>query len=158
LKLDIYGQGDAENELQEIIKQHFSSNNVSLKGFVSQDKLFSLLPNYDVGVAFIYDHPEASFYCKAPSLKSLEYAAAGLPVIASKTPGHLDYMNRFGFKFELFNNTLESFQKLINKLTVYGFNENDVANNLKSAKRFDWDVIAQTKLLPFYEDLVDYTS
>jgi glycosyltransferase involved in cell wall biosynthesis len=90
-------------------------------------------------------------------LKSLEYAAAGLPIIASKTLGHLDYMNRFGFKFELFNNTFESFYKLIKKLDEQGFDEKDVANNLKCVQRFDWDVIAQTKLLPLYKDLSETT-
>ena len=157
LTLDIYGQGDTENELRELIHHLFAGSTVSLKGFVSQDELFSLLPDYDAGIAFIHDGPGSTIYSKAPSLKSLEYVAAGLPVMASKTPGHLDYMNRFGFKFELFNNTLESFSRSMQRLVEHGVDENDIANNLNCVKRFDWDVIAQTRLFPLYEDLAAMT-
>jgi glycosyltransferase involved in cell wall biosynthesis len=153
LKLDIYGQGNAELELKELIEKKDATSNVSLKGFLYQEELFSLLPKYDAGIAYIHNEPGASIYSRAPSLKSLEYAAAGLPVIASNTLGHLDYMKRFGFKFELFNNTFGSFNDLIRKLTIKGFNENDVKNNLHCVKLFDWNLIAEAKLLPFYEKL-----
>jgi glycosyltransferase involved in cell wall biosynthesis len=113
LTLDIYGTGDKENELKELIDRKISANNVSLKGFLSQKELFSILPEYDAGIAFVYDKTWDSIYSKAPSLKTLEYAAAGLPVIASKTQGHLDYMNRFGFRFLLFSNFFNSFCDLI---------------------------------------------
>ncbi len=158
LTLHIYGKGDTENELNKLINYKYSSTNVRLKGFLSQKDLFSLLPEYDAGIAFIYDGPGSSIFGKAPSLKSLEYAAAGIPVIASKTLGHLDYMNRFGFKFEIFNNTFESFFQLIQKLVYQGFDENLVLNNLNCIKRFDWDVIAKTKLIPLYENLGSITD
>jgi glycosyltransferase involved in cell wall biosynthesis len=158
LTLDIYGQGDTEHELHELINQRFFDRNVSLKGFISQEKLFSLLPKYDAGIAFIHVGPGASIFSRAPSLKSLEYAAAGLPVIASNTLGHLDYMNRFGFRFELFNNTFESLYNVIKQIVVQGFDENDVTNNLNCVKRFDWELITQTKLFPLYNNLAGTNS
>jgi glycosyltransferase involved in cell wall biosynthesis len=153
LTLDIYGTGDKENELKELIDRKISANNVSLKGFLSQKELFSILPEYDAGIAFVYDKTWDSIYSKAPSLKTLEYAAAGLPVIASKTQGHLDYMNRFGFRFLLFSNNFKSFCDLIKKIVLQGFNENDVKKNLECIKQFEWDNITKKKLFPLYENL-----
>ena len=158
LRLDIYGQGDAEQDLSVLIKEQLQCSNVFLKGCRTQNTLFAIMSEYDAGIAYIASGNGTSIFDKAPSLKSIEYAAAGLPILASRTQGHLDFMKRYGFNFELFNNTFEEFYNSMNKLVKHGVDEKDLENNLSSVKKLDWNNIILSKLLPLYEKLATKCS
>lgn len=154
LKLDIFGQGDAIEDLQKQIESCCLENNISLKGIVAQKELFKRMPEYDAGIAYVPDKGFRTIFSKAPSLKSLEYAASGIPIIASATIGHKYYHNNHGFKFELFDNHCHGFVNALNNLCQNSETQNMVEQNLLAIKNFDWNHIIKTKLLPTYQHLV----
>lgn len=155
LTLDIYGQGDAASDIQNQIENYNLQNSISLKGVMTQKGLFKVISKYDVGIAYIPDEGVGSMFSKAPSLKSLEYAAAGIPIIASATTGHKYYQDKHGFVFELFNNNCDDFVKVIDKISKNGVLNNMVDQNLIAVKKFDWNHIVESKLLPLYDQLVN---
>lgn len=55
----------------------------SARPFRQFDKVRRLIKSFDVGIAWLPDAP-AVYRCKSP-LKALQYGAAGVPIIASKT-------------------------------------------------------------------------
>ena len=116
---------------------------------------FKKLSEYDVGIAYIPYEKESVLFTKAPSLKSLEYAAAGIPIIASATAGHIEYMKRYGFQFELFENTKTTFLSVMEKITRNGIPDDMVSNNLDKVKAFGWKSSAENKLIPLYRRLAE---
>lgn len=153
IALDIYGQGDAVDEIDALITKTSMQESISLKGLVSQRELFNRLNGYDAGIAYVPDSDDWGNFSKAPSLKSLEYSAAGLPIVASSTMGHSDYIKRYGFEFVLFDNTKDSFTQTMEKVCDKGFSPTMVQNNLNVIKEFDWNSIISSKLLPLYSKL-----
>lgn len=154
LTLDIYGQGDAVNGICELIGKASLQNNISLKGVLPQTELFTKLKNYDAGIAYVPDNEDWAVFSKAPTLKSLEYAAAGLPIVASFTEGHVDYIKRYGFEFELFDNSIDSFSLTMGSVIKKGFANSMVQNNLNVIKQFNWSSIVKSKLIPLYTKLI----
>ena len=60
-----------------------------------QNQLFKEMSRYDAGVAYVQDEGPGKIFNKSPSLKSLEYSAAGIPILASETIGHKEYQEKF---------------------------------------------------------------
>lgn len=74
IKLDIYGDGNLKNRLQEKIERLGLEDNVSLCGFVSQNKIFNLMKNYDIYVM--------SSYTESFGIVLLEAMSNSLPCVA----------------------------------------------------------------------------
>jgi|MTBAKMStandDraft_1061839.scaffolds.fasta_scaffold01353_4 glycosyltransferase involved in cell wall biosynthesis len=150
ITLDLFGDGDALEYLRKIVNKHDLSERIRLKGAISQNEIYKILCNYDAGIAYVPNE----LYSAAPSLKSLEFAAAGLPVFASNTLGHRDYCRRFGFNFILFNNSIDDIVDKI--LTMHDSDEikKRVEINSQMIKAFDWKNITKDKLLPAYQNII----
>ncbi|GLQ05764.1 hypothetical protein GCM10007924_09850 [Sneathiella chinensis] len=147
VSLDIIGGGDAlEGLLAKVSAQNWSS--INLIGSLPQDQVFEKLGQYDLGIAYV---PNGR-YDRAPSLKSLELSAAGLPILASDTAGHRDYMDRFGFQFNLFKNQLGSLTENLRSISNADL-EKQRMKNLEVVEGFDWQTIGLQRLLPLYRDL-----
>jgi len=150
ITLDIIGDGDEMERLQTLIAEKGYSN-IRMLGGMAQSEVYKRLHKYDAGVAYV----PYSYYRWAPSLKSLEYSAGGLPVLASDTEGHKDYMNRFGFRFQLFNNSVRGIRD-----AVISLSESDVSIleeveiNYQAVKRFDWRYIVDHDVQPVYRRLL----
>ncbi len=148
--LDIIGDGNAVGPINELISSKKINNHVQLKGFLPQHEIYKIMQNYDVGIAYVpYDK-----FTRAPSLKSLEYAAAGLPVLASDTKGHKDFVNRFGFKFDLFKNSSNGIIDAFECFLKDGVSHTKINNNLKVVKTFDWENLIENILIPTYTKLL----
>lgn len=93
--LDIYGSG-GEKILQEYIRGIPSYSSIIYRGLLPQAELLAKLIEYDMGLAWV----PCDLYDTSPSLKLLEFMAAGLPVLATATSAHLD-MSKKGFYFDL---------------------------------------------------------
>lgn len=150
--LDIYGAGNALDELRERVRQAGGEQSVVFHGVLDQRALFERLPSYDIGVAYVpYD-----MFSRAPSLKSLEYAAAGLSILASDTVGHRDYAKRFGFQFNFFSNDRASILAVLERIS-HGFETlPDTAVNLRCVEQFDWSTIVRDQLLPVYKEMIKH--
>jgi glycosyltransferase involved in cell wall biosynthesis len=148
-RLDIFGAGNAEEKLKRYLEENSLQQWVFLRGALPQQDLFGKLKNYDAGIAYVpYEH-----FSLAPSLKSLEYAAAGIPVLASDTEGHKIYNKKYGFRFKLFRNTVEDFCTALSDIAYKPANKEDVFANSRAAEYFDWKSIIRQKLLPIYAKL-----
>jgi glycosyltransferase involved in cell wall biosynthesis len=144
--LDIYGTGNGINELRRIIQKENLDYAIRLKGFLPQPELFNILCTYDVGIAYVPNQQLDA----APSLKALEFAAAGLPVVASNTFGHRACITDDGMQFILFNNNIEELADSLQSLYKQGVSPEIISANYQAVSRFDWRTIIDKDLLPAY--------
>lgn len=152
VRLDIYGAGNALDELRARVSQAGGESSVVFHGAIDQQSLLEKLPSYDVGVAYVPD----DLFAKAPSLKSLEYAAAGIRILASDTVGHRDYAKRFGFQFAFFRNDIRSIVAALDRIYCEFESLSDPAVNLRCVERFDWSSIVRDQLLPAYKEMTQH--
>lgn len=146
--LDIYGAGDAVKELKDLIFNMSAHNIIKLNEALPQESLFQKLADYDVGIAYV----PYELFSVAPSLKSIEYAAAGIPILASDTQGHQKYSRDHNFRFKLFSNDSPGFIKAFTEVYLNGFSSNDISANHQAVQPFDWKNIVKYCLLPSLEN------
>ena len=147
--LDIFGTGNDYERLVDKVKVENMENVICFKGILPQKKLLKLIPFYDAGIAYV----PHEFFDAAPSLKSLEYAASGIPVIASNTSGHREYSHRHGFEFIFFENNVDCLVDTLIAQKDGAYQGKAVRNNIELAKKFDWNYIVKEKLFSVYRDV-----
>ena len=147
--LDIYGTGNGIQALRRMIRSDGLEKVIRLKGMIPQPALFKKLCTYDVGIAYVPNHQ----LDVAPSLKALEFAAAGLPVIASDTYGHRSCNRDFGMKLMFFQNEGQGLPDCLQQLHRQGVSADIVATNREAVARFDWKSIVEKDLLPAYQSI-----
>jgi glycosyltransferase involved in cell wall biosynthesis len=150
LILDLFGAGGGEAEIDSAIERLGLQGIVRRKDAVPQEELFRILAEYDCGLAWV----PVEVYGYAPSLKFLEYAAAGLKILATNTPAHQLNINA-GLGAVLFDINQDSFRSAIRKVM-----EDDAAGevqkiNFDMVKKFDFNHIVEHVLLPEYIQLRD---
>ena len=149
LSLDIYGEGNVEGELKDLARDLGIGDRAVFRGKLDQTELWKRLPEYDAGLAYV---PEEMFGT-APSLKSIEYAAVGLPVLASDTEGHRVFARRYNFDFDLFRNTPDGLLELLKDPRSAVWSKTRIDGNLAASQALDWDRIVIDRLLPVYRTL-----
>ena len=80
VRLDIYGGGPYRNELDAVVARTGTSDRVHLNGPVPVEELPGLIAGADIGVVPTLDEPYLRY---SLSTKLLEYAAMGIPIVAS---------------------------------------------------------------------------
>jgi glycosyltransferase involved in cell wall biosynthesis len=148
--LDIYGTGNGMKELRRTIHNENLERIVNLKGFLPQPDLFKKLCTYDVGIAYV---PNQQLDV-APSLKAIEFAAAGLPVIASDTFGHRACITKDGMQLILFKNKIHDLADSLHRLYNQGISPEIISANRRVVSRFDWRTIVDKDLLPAYASVM----
>lgn len=147
---DIYGSGQAIEELSDLVIKLNMQDHIHIKGILKQEKLFKLLPVYDVGIAYV----PFDIYEDSPSLKSIEYAGAGLHIIASNTNAHVKY-HKEGLQMSFFDNTSNSFIEAINYFIKSNDKEIVVQNNLKVVRKHHYSNIKDDFFIPYIKDLIN---
>jgi glycosyltransferase involved in cell wall biosynthesis len=148
LVFDFYGSGPALKDLEQLTREMKLENIVTFKGFVDAGTLAAALSEYDAGVAWV---PHDT-YEYAPSLKLMEYMAAGLVPVAMDTRAHKLYAGK-GFHIPFFSDTAKSFGDAINMLFERGFPAWQRQENLARITRYSWDMIATEKIRPVFSAL-----
>lgn len=149
VSLDIIGDGGHRQALQDFSAKLPGGDCVRFLGFLPQNEVFNKLKEYDCGIAYVpYER-----YDEAPSLKSIEYAAAKLPVLASDTSAHKRYSQDYGFGFNFFSNDVkamaEDFASFFSRLPSV---ENIEATRA-AAEQFDWERIFESTLTPIFASI-----
>ncbi len=80
VRLDIYGDGPYRDDLARLVERHGVDDRVRFNGSVRIDDLASLIAGADIGVVPTLPEPYLQY---SLSTKLLEYAAMGIPIIAS---------------------------------------------------------------------------
>ena len=146
VSLDIIGDGSSKNQLQQLLASLPGGKCVNFVGFLPQQEVFNRLKNYDCGIAYVpYEG-----YNNAPSLKSIEYAAAKLPILASDTNAHQAYNEQHGFSFKFISNKPDQMADDILRLVYEGFSESDIEASFEAALKFDWQAIFNKVLHPVF--------
>ena len=148
ITLDIFGDGEELVELEKIVNKN-KWTFIKMHGAVNQNILTSQLQNYDVGIAYVTNDN----YSRAPSLKSAEYAASGLSIIASDTLGHRDWEKRHGFRYYYFNNTSKGIKRVLAKKYSIKELDDQRQTNFDAVKKFEWKYLVNNKLMPVYSRL-----
>lgn len=147
--LDIFGDGPDRLNLERQVSELGLGSSVRFRGLTPQEELFERLPTYDAGIAWV---PRAVFD-DSPSLKSLEYAAAGLPVLATATRAHLQ-MREVGFHFEYCDDGPRGVVGGMERLLRQEKPE-DVVANLEAVKSHAFPNVVREHILPRLESLME---
>lgn len=149
ISLDIYGDGNQRNQLEAKVKMHELGYKISFKGRVTRDEILKKLSSYDVGLSYI----PYGIYDSAPALKTLEYLACGIPVLATNTFGNRMYVEN-GVNGFLVGELTDDYAKAIVQLVSFGELQKLRERALPSVETYDWERIVQERLLPRYHELV----
>jgi glycosyltransferase involved in cell wall biosynthesis len=87
LRFNIYGQGEAEAGLADLVRELDLRDHVKLGGFVSIDAIPALISSADLGVIPLRKN---SFNDLIYPTKAFEYLAMGVPVIMARTEAVVD--------------------------------------------------------------------
>jgi len=87
-RLLVIGDGRDRTALEAHAASIGLEDEVTFTGSIPHSEIPSHLAALDIGLAWIPDRPQ---YRNQPPLKTVEYLAAGLPVIATPTPGNLEF-------------------------------------------------------------------
>lgn len=150
LHLDIYGDGEDLKAIEAMIRRHRAENWIELKPVVPRNQLLACLGFYDIGLSYV---PKA-LYDPAPPLKTMEYLASGLSVVATDTRGNKLLIDH-GQNGIL---TPEDPPAFAAGILLAADNPQLRRKFAKAARpsvaQYDWDIIVEKQLMPVYEGSV----
>jgi glycosyltransferase involved in cell wall biosynthesis len=150
ISIDIYGDGPVLEDLILLSKELNLVGVVNFKGAIRQKDLFKLYKNYDAGIAWV----PSELFDGAPSLKLIEYCAAGLVPVATSTAGH-KLLADYGFKVWYFNpSDINSFAELLVEMINVGAASEPLINNIERASEFDYIEVISNQIFNFYSALL----
>jgi glycosyltransferase involved in cell wall biosynthesis len=151
IKLTIIGKGSELRVLKELVKKNGLDEKIIFTGFIKYSEIPKYLKESNVGVAYI---PITSGYNVQPPLKTIEYMAAGLPVLATNTDGNKQFVvnhhNGIVIKDSVDDltkgiNYFVNNQKLIPRMSKKA---------IKTAKQNSWVKVVSNYIIPFYEAII----
>lgn len=138
--LNIYGKYDAsyKEHLENLIKTHSLQDNVFLNGRVSFEEVYQIIKQSDFGIVPYLNNEYMNL---ALSTKTFEYAASGLPVVATK----LESLS-LTFPDETIKYCSDEAEDIAEKVVELCFNaderKNRAYNSYKALDDISWDVMA----------------
>lgn len=147
IEYDVYGKGNLKDSLNNLIKLYNLQDRVFLKGYIANDKLNSILQQYDL---FILGSRSESF-----GVSALEAMANGLPVVATDTSGFSEVISNGydGFIVPIDNCELMA-KKIYELITDNSLRQYIGFNARKSVEeKYDWDSNVQ-KMLDIFKKII----
>lgn len=148
ISLDIYGDGNDFERIKKLIRTMKAQKYVCLKGRRSQSELGVLLKEYDAGIAYV---PNSDHFGVAPSLKSLEYSAAGLRVFVSDTQGHRDFSRDYNLEFEYFGEEQGDLASVIRRVRDCDTSQVELDQQIEAANCLNYESIVSSIVIPEYK-------
>lgn len=136
ITLDVIGDGEELNNLEKMTREYDLEERVIFYGRLNQDKIISLLPQYDLFVMPSYPETLGRVYFEA--------MAAGIPVLASKNTG-IDGIIRDGEEgFLIDHGSEEEIKKVFKRIT----NNPNILEVMAEKSRFfskqySWDEVSK---------------
>ena len=135
INLDVYGR--IPNDLKTEFISYTKLDYINFHGFINREILTSKLKNYDIGLLYI---DNVGDHCYSDPNKIYEYAAHGLPFIASNFPS---WQNKFGFDFGFYVQPSNSYQLCETLSRVYNISPPILnkfsINAINYIRRENWD-------------------
>jgi len=146
----IVGMGNQYMYIRNLISKYNLEKKIILIGYVDHKYIPYFLKTSYVGISYI---PMISSYFYQPPIKTLEYLASGLPVIATNTPGNKLYV-RHDFNGLIINDDLYSLYDAMKYLCNNENKRNYYSKNArKSVIKYQWKYILPKSLGMVYKDL-----
>jgi glycosyltransferase involved in cell wall biosynthesis len=146
----VIGDGDAKQDLQNLADSLHIEKNVIFTGLIPHEELRNHIAVADIGLAYV---PIDENYTYNPPLKTFEYLACGLPVIATNTVSNASIIKE-GYNGIITNDTendiANSIITLIEDKVMMGILKNRA---VESITEYEFKVIVKEKLIPLYETL-----
>jgi len=147
-RLRIAGDGGDRGRLEALVGARGLGSRVTFLGRLDHARIPAVLAAAHCGLAYV---PREPWFEAQPQLKTLEYFAAGLPVVAVRTQGNVDYWD--GLPAALLTaDDPDSYAEgmrfaLANRVTLRG------ADFRRVAERHSWLRVARDTLIPLYAEL-----
>ncbi|PSQ28766.1 hypothetical protein BRD03_02205 [Halobacteriales archaeon QS_9_68_17] len=150
LALAVVGGGEARPALERHVADVGVEDDVVFTGSVPFEEMPSYLQAFDVGCAYIPDKPQ---YRNQPPLKTVEYLAATLPVLATDTPGNRRFATTENSL--LVSDRIPEYRDGLLRLS----NDETLRRTLSKRAResvsdFNYATITENKLLQAYQNIV----
>ena len=154
LKLLIVGDGTSRNTLENLAKEKNIEDRVIFTGFVPFDEMPNYVAAADIGLGYV---PITSQYDLQPPLKTVEYLASGLPVVATKTKGNMLFVlhEANGLLSEDDHNAIAD--QIVCLATKPALREELASRARSSVEHYDWNRIVEDMLLPVYQRALEGT-
>lgn len=149
LSLDIYANKQSSENLQKLVEASGAQDYIHFRGMIKQEAIFAVMPDYDAGLAYV----PKELYDFAPPLKTIEYLACGLPVVATATEGNMQFI-KDGQNGVLTGWTPDSYAEGIIRLAQGSGVSMSPAEMRRSVEKFNWEEIVADTLIPEYRRLM----
>ena len=147
--LSVFGDGPDRSDLEAMTLELGIGDSVRFFGQIAQKELFERLASFDAGIAWV----PYNLYDAAPSLKSLEYSAAGLPFLATATSAHLEMLDK-GFSFEHCESNAKSVAAGMERLLMDS-TTHQTSTNREAARKQSFRNVWQEHLLPIFQAQIE---
>lgn len=149
LILDIYADKQSSENLQKLVEASGAQDYIHFMGTVKLEVLLSAMAEYDAGLAYV----PKELYDFAPPLKTIEYLACGIPVIATATEGNRQFVED-GENGVLTGCSPDSYAEGIIRLARSAGVSMTPAEMRRSVEKFNWENIVAGALIPEYQRLM----
>jgi len=151
VRLFIIGEGREKSDLYQLASKLGISDRIIFTGYLAYRSVPAFLKLAQVAISSI---PKNDIYDVQPPLKTLEYLASGLPIVATDTLANRTFI-RDGINGVLVSDDEESIFNGINRLLSDEKLRSSLSSNAKiSAKGFDWKISVRNSLEPAYRDIL----
>jgi glycosyltransferase involved in cell wall biosynthesis len=149
--LIIIGSGIDLSNLKRLTKKYSLSDKIIFTGHIKFTYIPQLLSKMDIAISYI---PIVPAFDAQPPVKTLEYLACSLPVIATSTKGNQIFIKHLDNGL-LVKDTPESISKAI----IWLYNDLDLRTKLAqnarpSVEKYNWRNIVEKQILPAYQQLL----
>lgn len=150
LKLAFVGDGEARTELEQTAVDRDVADATTFTGSVPFEEVPAYVRAFDIGAAYVADKPQ---YRNQPPLKTVEFLASGLPVVATNTPGNRRFVEDRSNGL-LSGDTPDEYALAISELCEDSALRADLRERAReSVREFDYERIVTDWLIPVYERL-----
>lgn len=147
----LVGSGGEAAALKGLVKSLGIGEKVRFTDMVPYDKVPLYMGLADIGVSYI---PLTDYYDVQTPLKTMEFLASGLPVIATATKANMDLI-REGYNGLLTQDDEGSLARAMGSLAADDVLRSKLAQNARgSVMGLDWKEIVQRDLSPAYQDIL----
>ena len=146
IHLHLYGLGEEEENLHLLVEKLHLQQHVFFHQMVQIDELAEILTTMDIGLVPKHD---GIFIGEAISTKMFDYAAVGLPIICSKTPGDSLYFDETMVQFFEPGNSDQLAESIIKLYHNYELRKKYSENATKLIRKMNWQTV-QRELIDIF--------
>ena len=148
----IIGDGDCLNDLKVIAKNNRIEKKIFFLGRIANNQIRKYIGMADIGISYV---PINNNYNYNPPLKTFEYLALGLPIIATATVSNCRIIKN-NFNGILVDDNPKSIADCIVKLIKNEkLRSKIIKNSIISSVNYNIRNITYLKLIPIYKSLID---